>query len=157
MARGMIAALALACTACVATDAETADAVCRYDPPVCRRNTLLSCDDAGATVETPCGEQRCAADAPRPLCVPAGALPCSTGDPPRCDNGLLQTCDPQTGYPAGSDCGAGQICVEHDARGACAAVGDVPCDPEGDVPLCVAGRRVQCDPRTRHLREAGPC
>jgi hypothetical protein len=143
-------------TGCVAPD-EAADAGCPNDPPRCRANTLLTCDDAGVTGETPCGADRCASDSPRPRCVPAGALPCAPDDPPACSNGLLAACDPASEYPTTRDCGAGQVCVERDGLGACAPVDEVPCDPEGSTPLCVGGRRVECDPDTRRLREGGVC
>src|SRR5690606_4596287 len=131
IAGGILAGAALACTGCGPVDDLAADAGCPHDPPTCRRHTLLSCDEARQTVETPCGDQRCAADAPSPRCVPAGALPCAEDDPPRCRNGLLETCDPASLYPESADCGAGRVCVERRGEGDCAEVGAVPCDPAG--------------------------
>lgn len=142
-----LAALALALlTGCPAAEETGEDAGCAVDGPYCERNTLHYCDDAGVQQTEDCGEQRCASDAPTPACVDPAALPC---DPetsePSCLNGLLRACDEDTLYPADEDCGSGRLCREVEGESACRPLGELRCDAETWVPLCVGGRRITCD------------
>jgi|JI10StandDraft_1071094.scaffolds.fasta_scaffold53956_2 hypothetical protein len=131
------------CTAC--HPAEVADAGTSCPPePTCAQNTLVTCGDAGV-VETPCGEARCAFDAPVPQCVPATALPCDPGAPAqRCENGRIVDCHPEAGYFLARACGPGLFCAGEDTP-RCLAVSEVRCNPDFWSPLCVAGERFECD------------
>jgi hypothetical protein len=130
---------------------------CPVDGPTCDGNVLVSCGDAGL-VETPCAPGRCAFDAPVPQCVPATALPCTPDEASTtCENGLLVTCDPESAYRLAKDCGAGSICTTKNGVVACRAVADEFCRTSAWQPLCVAGRRIECDASTRRLVEAGEC
>lgn len=130
---------------------------CGEGGPSCRRNTLVTCGDAGP-VEIPCDPGRCAFDAPVPQCVPAGALPCDpAAAEPACENGLLVSCTPETAYTLASDCGEGQICSARIPPAKCVEVSAEPCVPTTFQPICAGGRRVECESRGRHLVETGRC
>ena len=119
---------------------------------------LAACDDAGTVLETPCDPGRCAFDAPVPLCVPAGALPCDPlNTPPTCENGLLLECPPEAAYRLAVDCGAGQLCASVNGTSRCEPVEGQACTPATFQPLCVGGRRIECTRPGGRLIEAGRC
>lgn len=140
------------CTAC--HPAEEADGGTACPPaPTCVQNTLVTCGDGGV-VEQPCGEARCAFDAPVPRCVPATALPCDPGAAPlRCENGRLVDCDPEAGYFLPRACDRGQFCAGDDPP-RCLEAEQVRCRPDFWAPLCVAGERFEC--AARGVLEAVP-
>ncbi|MCK6569664.1 hypothetical protein L6V77_00975 [Myxococcota bacterium] len=130
---------------------------CPVDGPTCEGNVLLTCGDAGV-VETPCEPGRCAFDAPVPQCVPAAALPCEPSqENPTCENGLLVTCEPEAAYRLAVDCGEGAICTTKTGTAACRPIDEEFCRPGSWQPLCVSGRRIECDAARRRLYEAGDC
>jgi hypothetical protein len=127
---------------CVACNPEEPlpDAGCK-DLPLCRQNSLLTCGPDGGIAESPCGEQRCAADAPAPLCVPVDALPCDPGDPPdECRNGRVFGCHPTAGYVLERSCEPGELCVGD----GCKLPGAITCDPRTWSTLCVDGAAWRC-------------
>ena len=145
-------------TACPASLDDTGDAGtdCPYETPVCDRNTLRWCDDAGVEQSEACGERRCASDAPEPFCVDPNQPPC---DPetqvPTCVNGLLRGCDAERLYPADEDCGQGRLCFEGDDGARCDDLGAHRCDEDTFSPLCVDGRHITCE--GDRLRERPGC
>lgn len=115
--------------------------------PICEQNTLVSCDEDGQPVRTECGADRCASDAPTPLCVPAYALPCAAGDPPQgCQNGRIIDCDPNALYALPRPCPSGELCVG-EAEPRCVLIDSVGCDPDFWTPLCIDDERLRCTPQ----------
>ena len=152
---GMLAGVVLGFTACGKGDAAVD---CPLESPECHRNTLATCDDAGVVVELACAPGRCAFDAPVPLCVPAGALPCDPLlTPPTCENGQLLECPADSAYRLARDCGAGQICSAVQGTSRCEPLEAQPCSPATFQPLCVAGRRIECMQPEGPLVEVGRC
>jgi hypothetical protein len=151
----MLTGSALAFTACGRGEAD--GAACPLEGPTCDGNTLRVCGDAGVS-ETTCDPGRCAFDAPVPQCVPATALPCDpAAEAPTCENGLLVSCRAETAYRLAEDCGAGALCTTKVGEAACRAVDETFCRPSAWQPLCVGGRRIECDPSRGRLLEAGRC
>ena len=117
----------------------------------------MTCGDAGL-LKTACDPGRCAFDAPVPQCVPSGALPCRPeGTPATCENGLLVTCTVETAYLIATDCGPGRICSESARLAQCVDLAEESCSPTSFQALCAGDRRVECDPGTGRLVEAGRC
>lgn len=130
--------------------------------PVCQGNTVVVCTpDAEGKVkltETPCGDERCAADAPTPQCVPATALPCEPGSPPiGCQNGQVIACNPEAGYLRPQACGPGEFCVEAQDAPYCVAAEGQTCIQGRWITLCVAGERFECDSMGKVIVVAGEC
>lgn len=120
--------------------------------PRCRRNTLVSCGPDGGVAEIPCGEERCAADAPEPLCVPADALPCTPGTlADECLDGRLVTCLETAGYRLTVPCESGWVC----AGDRCQRAGDLRCVANLWSPLCVEGQRFVCASGKVQVADAG--
>jgi len=144
--RGSVAALGVFFTSACHPQPEADAGTDCPSVPYCAQNTLVRCADAGRT-ETPCGDERCALDAPVPRCISPNALPCDPGATAvRCENGRIVDCDSEAGYYLPRACGAGQYCAG-EGTPRCVAVADVRCNPDLWAPLCVANERFECTPR----------
>ncbi len=150
----ILAAVALTSIAC----GDKAVTTCEFDPPVCARNVLQSCAPDGGVLRLDCGEARCAFDAPEPACVPAHALPCDpTQTAPSCENGERLECPPLLGYRVRTPCGDHRLCQLEGGLPVCVTVAGTSCRPADFAPLCLEGRRIECDVRERVLVDRGPC
>lgn len=118
-------------------------------------NTLVTCSDGGVPLQEECGEQRCAADAPVPFCVPADALPC-VPDPreARCRNGHIIECAQNAGYLLERSCDPGMLCIGETPEAQCTRAESVRCQADRWTPLCVDEQLFRCDDRRLVIEES---
>lgn len=126
--------------------------------PRCDQNTLVSCDESGEVIQTPCGLDRCAIDSPVPQCVPADALPC---DPAQagvlsCINGRPLECDPDALYQWLGECPTGELCAPEQLS--CLPVEEIHCLKSTWVPLCINDTTYLCEAgRNRVIAQPQRC
>ncbi len=143
----------VALSGCPAPDVEAdVDAGCGLTP-FCQQNTLVTCGPDGGVLEVPCGEARCAVDAPTRQCVPADALPCTPEDfADRCLNGRLVSCPASRLYALTTSCGPDHLCV----GSRCQPAEGLLCEQGAWSPLCVDGQLFVCN-RGRMEVAPEPC